>query len=208
MDTLEIIAQIIGIFAMTMNVLSYQQKTQRGIIFFQLCGTALFAANYLMLGAFVGGLLNLIGTFRSVVFLNRERLHADHPLWLIGFSITYIASYVLTFTVLGTEPTAKNLVIEMLPVIAMIASTVSYRLHSAMLVRILCLASSPCWLTYNIIAKAIGAILCEIISEISMVVGLFRYDIKLGRRRNGAADTQCTESGNGKSETADCCEEK
>jgi hypothetical protein len=72
MNTFAMIAQIVGIFAMTFNILSYQQKTQKGAIAFQLGGSTLFAINYLMLGAVVGGILNAVGIVRALVFLNRE----------------------------------------------------------------------------------------------------------------------------------------
>ena len=46
----EITAQAIGIVAMAFNVLSYVQKSAKGLICFQLFGTILFATNYFMLG--------------------------------------------------------------------------------------------------------------------------------------------------------------
>ena len=48
MTTIEIIAQVISILAMAFNILSYQRKTQRGIITFQLFGSSLFAISFLM----------------------------------------------------------------------------------------------------------------------------------------------------------------
>ncbi len=67
----EIIAQIIGIFAMAFNVLSYQQKSQRGVILFQLFGSALFSINFFMINALMGGILNLVGIARAVVFYTK-----------------------------------------------------------------------------------------------------------------------------------------
>ena len=86
MKSIELIAQIIGIAAMAFNILSYQQKTRRAAITFQLAGASLFAINFFLLDAVVGGLLNVIGAFRSIVFLNKEKLHANHPAWFVGFT--------------------------------------------------------------------------------------------------------------------------
>ena len=72
-----LIAQIVGLFAMAFNVLSYQQKKQRDVIAFQLGGSILFSVNYLMLGAVVGGILNVVAIIRALVFLNREKTNAD-----------------------------------------------------------------------------------------------------------------------------------
>ena len=75
------------------------------VIGFQLFGSALFAVNFFLLGATVGALLNVLSAIRAIVFLNKEKLRADHPLWLAGFTATFLASYVLTFTLFGKEAT-------------------------------------------------------------------------------------------------------
>ena len=178
MDTREIIAQAIGLLAMAFNILSYQQKTRNRAIAFQLCGGALFAVNFFLLGAIVGSILNVIAAIRAIVFLNKEKLKADHPAWLVGFTATYILSYVLTFTAFGKEPTAFNLIVEFLPVIGMTATTISFRLSDAKAIRKYGLISSPSWLIYNIANFAIGAICCEVLSLISIVIGMIRLDRK------------------------------
>lgn len=181
MTTFDLIAQAVGIVAMAFNILSFQQKTHKTVITFQLFGSILFAVNFFMLGATVGGILNLVGTLRAIVFMNREKLRADHIGWLIFFTILYISSYILTFTVFGREMTLFNGIIELLPVIAMTATTVSFRLQNARAIRLFGLLSSPSWLIYNIVNFAVGAIICEVLSLCSIVIGLFRYDIKLRR---------------------------
>lgn len=178
MTTYDLIAQAVGIVAMAFNILSFQQKTHKTVITFQLFGSILFAVNFFMLGATVGGILNLVGTLRAIVFMNREKLRADHIGWLIFFTILYLSSFVLTFTVFGKEMTLFNAVIESLPVIAMTATTVSFRLQNAKAIRLFGLLSSPSWLIYNIVNFAVGAIICEVLSLCSIVIGLFRYDLK------------------------------
>ena len=176
MELIEWIAQVIGIFAMAFNILSYQQKTRHLAIAFQLVGAALFAVNFFMLGAVVGGILNAVAFIRAIIFLNKEKLHADKPVWLVGFTAVYLASYVLTFTVFGKEPTAANLIIEFLPVIGMTATTISFRLTDAKAIRRFGLISSPSWLIYNIANLAVGAICCEVLSLCSIVIGMLRLD--------------------------------
>ena len=181
MTATEIIAQVISVFAMTVNILSYQCKTQRGIITSQFFGSILFATSFLMLGTLMGALTNGIGVIRAFVYRNRERFHADHILWMIGFITLFALSYVVSFTLLGTEPTTRNLILELLPVLAMSVSTVSFRMKNARAIRYLGLISSPAWLVSNICAFSIGAILCEAISLVSILVGILRFD--LPRRR-------------------------
>lgn len=176
MNTTQIIAQAIGIIAMVFNILSYQGKRQKTVIALQLFGAGLFAVNFLMLGAAVGGILNIIATVRAVVFLFKDKLKADRIYWLIAFVMSYITVYILNFTVFDKEISAYNLVIEILPVIGMIALTIGFRLKKAADVRKCGLISSPAWLIYNIAVGSWGAIICEILTLVSIFVGIFRYD--------------------------------
>ncbi|MBQ8550997.1 MAG: YgjV family protein [Clostridia bacterium] len=176
MKPIGIIAQAVGIVAMFFNIISYQSKKQSSVIALQLCGGTLFAVNYLLLGATVGGILNILATVRAIVFLFKDKLKADRLPWLFGFIACFIAIYVLNFTLFGKEPTATNLIVEILPVIGMTALSIGFRLKNASDVRRCGLVSSPSWLIYNIYAGSWGAIICEIMTLSSIFIGMFRHD--------------------------------
>lgn len=178
MDPAKILAQAVGIAAMAFNILSYQRKTRGGVIGFQLCGSALFAVNFWLLGALMGCILNVISAIRAIVFLNRDKLRANHPAWLAGFLAAYLLSFILTFTALGKEPTVRNLIVEILPVIGMTATTLSFRMTDAREIRRFGLISSPSWLVYNIAVFSLGAIICEVLSLGSILIGIRRLDRK------------------------------
>ena len=184
MEPIEIIAQVISILAMALNIVSYQNKSQRAVITFQLFGGALFAVSFGLLGEWMGMMLNVVAAGRAVVYRYRDRLHAEHILWLCGFVSLYLLSYFANFAWFGTEPTLTNFIVEILPVIGMTASNVSFRMRSARAIRFLGLVSSPCWLAYNIVAGSIGAILCEVISLVSIAVGILRFDISRKSRKS------------------------
>ena len=175
---MEFTAQIVGIAAMGFNILSYQQKTRSRVIAFQLIGGFLFCINFFLLGAISGSLLNAVAVIRAIVFLNKEKLKADHPAWLAGFVAVYLICYGLTFTVFGTEATVRNLVLEFLPVVGMTATTISFRLTDAKSIRRYGRISSPSWLIYNVANFAIGAIICEVLSLGSIILGILRLDRK------------------------------
>ena len=184
MELFYVIAQAVGLLAMAFNILSYQQKTRERAIAFQLCGGGLFAVNFLLLGATTGAILNVVAVSRAIVFLKREKLNANHPAWLLSFIATYIASYIATFTLLGKDPTAINLIVEFLPVIGMTATTLSFRLTDAKAIRRYGLISSPSWLIYNICCFSVGAIICEVLSLFSILIGMFRLDRQNATKRD------------------------
>ena len=178
MELTEIIAQIIGVIAMLFNILSYQGKQPKTVIALQLCGATFFAVNFLLLGAAVGGILNILAAIRALIFFFRDKFKADRIYWLIAFIASYISVYILNFTVFGKEPTAFNLIIEILPVIGMLALNIGFLLKDSAKIRKCGLISSPAWLIYNIVAGSWGAIICELFTLISIFVGMFRHDKK------------------------------
>ncbi len=178
MTSTQIIAQIIGIFAMAFNIISYQGKKQGTVIALQLVGGCLFAVNFLLLGAWVGGILNIIAVIRALLFLFKKQLKTEKLPWFILFFCSYITVYVLNFTVFGVEPTSFHFIIESLPVIGMTALHIGFCLKNASHVRKCGLISSPAWLVYNIVAGSWGAIFCEVFTLISIAVGMLRHDKK------------------------------
>ena len=180
MTPTEIAGQIVSLAAMACNLVSFQLKEQKRLITLQLFGTALFSLSYFLLGAVVGGLLNVVGVIRALVFLFPKKLNPRHPAWLFGFISVYLTFYVLSFTVLGVKPTSINLVIELLPIVAMTLSNVGYMLGSSRAVRRLGLIASPMWLAYNVYYLSAGAIICEVASLVSILVGIYRHDRKSG----------------------------
>ena len=72
--TIKTIAQIIGIFAAALNIYSFQCKSKRGIIAFQLFGGMLFTINFFMIGAITGAIMNALAIIRALLFLNKEKL--------------------------------------------------------------------------------------------------------------------------------------
>ena len=89
----DILIQAVGIIAMFFNIFSYQQKTTRRIIAFQLLGGLLFSINFLLLEAYIGALLNIIATIRAILFLNKEKLKTENNIWFGIFCLAYLSVY-------------------------------------------------------------------------------------------------------------------
>lgn len=177
-------AQIIGIFAMAANVAAYQFKNKRNVILCQLAGSALFAVNMFMLDALMGGLLNVVGIVRAIVYINKERLKI--PVKLVGsiFMALYLASYALIFAVFKKEPTAFNLLIEILPLIGMGVMTVGLSMKDSKAIRVCGFINSPCWLIYNSLVFSLGGILCEVFGIVSVITAYIRLDMKNRKDRD------------------------
>ena len=173
--------QAIGIVAMAMNIVAYQFKSKRNLLLCMCGGSALFAINMLMLGAVTGGFMNILGVARSLVYVNKDKLPIPVKMVNGMFITAYLLAYVMSFVLFGTEPSTRNFILELLPVIAMSSMTLAFSGDNARIVRLSGFINSPCWLVYNIFNNAIGGILCEAFGLVSIITSLIRIDI-LGKK--------------------------
>ena len=173
---MELVGQILSIIAMGVYILSFQAKKQNSIILFQMIANALFAISFFMLGAMMGMILNIISAIRALLFMYKKQLKTDNNVWLVGFIAVYIATYVVSITMFVEELTVVTALLEFIPLIGMVATTLGYRAKSAQSVRISGLVNEPAWLIYNIYSFSIGAILCNFFSLISAILGLIRFN--------------------------------
>ena len=183
MITLEVIAQAIGIVGMIITLISYQQKKQMNLIICQMLGGGMFIFNFLLLGIvdgvfYIGTVLNVLGVFRCIVFANKKLFRSDNPIWLAVFTALYFGAYAMSFTVFGNEVNVRNLTVELLPVLAMVAGTFAVYMKEARNARQLSLISSPLWLSYDAFAGSLGGIIGESLNLCSIVIGMLRHDIK------------------------------
>lgn len=195
----KIIAQAISIVAMVAMILSFQIKKQRTLIIVNSIGAALFCASYFMLGAIMGGLLNAINVIKGIIYSNKKLFKSEHPAYVIAFGVLAVVSYVLTFTVFAKPLTAKNVIIELLPVVGVVLQTISFAKKDARSVRFLNLAISPCWLVYNSVCHSIGGIISEIFCLSSTVIGIVRLDVK---KTATSAATDATTAGDATADAA------
>ncbi|MBR5743152.1 MAG: YgjV family protein [Clostridia bacterium] len=182
----KIFIQAVGIVAMAINTLSYQCPTKKGILRMQLVSSLLFMFHFGMIGAITGSILNGIGAFRAVVYGNRDKKWTQSKIWLPLFITLYLTAYVMTFTVFGKEATLGNLALELLPVMGMIVTNIAFLQTKERRLRMLALINSPLWMAYNGINGSIGGTVTEIISLISIIIAVIRFDILKGGKK--AAD--------------------
>lgn len=180
---MEVVAQILGILGMICFISSFQFKNGLTIILAQLIGATFYCIQYGLFSIidgtlYMGLLMNLLSIFRGLVYYKRSTFRADSNFWIYGFFTGYFACYVLLFTVFNVEASAKNIIIEFMPVLGMILTHISFRLKSAKTIRAYGLTTSLPWGVYHGFHSSIGGLIGEIINFISALIGIIRYDVK------------------------------
>lgn len=168
MDTVEgAIAQIIGIIALVFAMISYQMKTQKGIVLIQIVSCSFFAVHFLMLDAYTGALLNLIAAVRSVVFANKDKKWGRSNWWIVLFSL--ISVVAVGFTWEGP--------LSLMPMAGMVLTSIAWGIENASLVRLISLPSSPLWIVYNLICRSTAGVLTEVFVMVSIITAMIRLDV-------------------------------
>ena len=159
---------VFGILGICSTVLIYQQKTRKGLVLSKLLSDVIWFLYYFSLMAYSGAAIALIGMLRELVFVNKEKKWAKHPLWLVLFlTLSFGCAYF----------TWKN-AFSLLPCIASAVSVISFWIGNPKLSRIMSYPISACMLTYDIACVAVLGIINELFTVISSIVGAIRLDRK------------------------------
>lgn len=162
------IAQLLGILGFLLSIISFQQNTQKRIVFVQFLANISFTIHFYLIGAYTGSILNGIAIVRSFVYCFKDKKWASSNVWIVIFSLAFVVAGIYTWE----GP------LSILPTTAMVLSSVSFGIKNPKLVRRIYFPCSPMWLIYNIVGGSIGGVLTECFAMISIIIGMLRFDRK------------------------------
>ena len=163
------VAQGLGLVALVVTCLSYQARTTRGIALRQAVGSFFWTAHLLLLCAWTGGLLNLLGLVRGSVYAQRgARAWASRPFWPWLFGALCVASAVWSGLVQGEGPRL------MLSTGAQCLGCYALWTVRVRLARLLLVVVSLLWLVYDALSGSIPGTLCEVFSQLSLYIAIAR----------------------------------
>ena len=163
------VAQSLGLVALAVTVLSYQARTTRGIALRQAVGSFFWTAHMLLLGAWTGGLLNLLGLVRGSVYSQRgERAWASRPFWPWLFGALCVGAAAWSGLAQGEGPRL------FLSASAQCLGCYALWTFRVRLARWLLVAVSLLWLVYDALSGSIPGTLCEVFSQVSLCVAIVR----------------------------------
>lgn len=166
---MKIVANVVGLAAVALFVLSYQLKTRRGIIFFNAASRVLYIAQYILLGAFEGALLDLAGFVVSVLaqHINTGWLQKHRKLTIAAANVFIVA--------VGMS-CCQN-VFSLLPVVGVLFETGAFWLNTERQIRFVSFFAAPFWLAYNLVCCAYGSAIGNVMTMVSIGIAITRYDI-------------------------------
>ncbi len=166
---MKIIANIIGIAAVAIFVLSYQLKTRQGIIFFNAGSRVLYVLQYILLGAFEGAVLDVVALLVSVLAQNKNKgWLGRHPKFTIIGANLFVVGMGLLFY--------RN-IFSLFPIAGVLFETGALWLTKEKQIRFVSFFGAPFWLAYNILSVAYGSAIGNVMTMVSIGIAIVRYDI-------------------------------
>ncbi len=173
---MKLFANIIGIFAVALFVLSYQQKKRKNIILCNAVSRALYVIQYIMLSAFSGAVLDILGIFASVIAQKKNNSAIKKYLTLVIISVNAV--------IIACGLLLYNSPIDLLPLFGVLLHTGAFWLTNERHIRIISFLGSPFWLAYNLISGAYGSAVGDVLTMCSIGLAIFRYDILKNNTKN------------------------
>ena len=165
-----IIANAFGVLSTICFIISFQIKSNRALYVIQSVANVFYGLQFYLLGA-TGGLFNMgMQIARNLLLLKYEswswlRWKGCAPLFCVPSLIYMFVTW--------------NGWLDLLPFIAFSVGTFMFWTNSAKMIRLSELVCvSPAWMLYDLITKAYGGILTELVILASVVVSIVRFGWK------------------------------
>ena len=172
----EMIGMILSLVGMVLNVTSFQIKNKKMLLVFQMTGSAVYLVSYVFADGGIGAILNGIFLARNLVFMLIDG-KKGMPVYITAASlcVVYVSAYVV-YTAIAGLSLEVNLW-NILPIIGAVFGTVSFSNTDPIKLRIWKYFDSASWLAFNIHIGlgALGGVLCEVLSIVSLTVAIIRF---------------------------------
>lgn len=185
----DILVQGIGFIAIAMNIISVQFNKHWLIMLFKSLGSLFFSIQYLLLGAFTGMVMDLVGVIRNFVFANNVKKGKSNKWWIVFFSIITAVSGIITIVLTWNKTiesltrwssnvkilTALAVFLSIISVLAKLISTIGYGAKNPHTIRMINLPTFSMWIVYNFMVTSIAGILSDSMSIGSIIIAEIRY---------------------------------
>ena len=167
---MKLLPQIIGLLAVAMFLLSYQQKKRTNIILFNVISRCLYILQYLLLGAFAGAVLDILGALSSVIAGKKHTpfIQKHTKATLIAVNACIVAAGV------GIA-LANQSWLDLFSLTGVLLHTSAFWISDEKIIRRVSLLGSPFWFVYNFLSRAYGSAIGDILTICSILIAMFRH---------------------------------
>lgn len=163
-----ILIQLLGLVPSVIAFTSLQTGNRKRILALMLFCNIMWLVHYMLLNAYAGVMINVVGLLRAVLCYNNDKKWAESSGWELLLILLYVGGTVLTWE----GP------LSALPAISMILTTIGLWTHDMRKTRMLFLLNSPPLIFYNIMIHSYSCFFIECCAFISYIIAVYRFDVK------------------------------
>jgi hypothetical protein len=153
-------------------------------------GSLAFVIQYIFLGAWVGMVMDLIGSIRNIIFTINVKKGKSNKWWIVFFSIFTLVAGVTTIIStwdksIGYASNWSNnpkvvliiaISISIISIIAKLLTTIAYGFKDPHVIRMVNIPSNGCWVIYNIVAFSIAGVINDLSCLASIIIAEVRFN--------------------------------
>ncbi|MBE6597262.1 MAG: YgjV family protein [Ruminococcaceae bacterium] len=173
-DTGIMIGQLLSLVAVATGFISFQMKTPKGILLFQIITALIFSAHYILIDAMTAAALNFIAAIMCVAYYIRNKRGGKGLFVPIFFTLLVFITSLLTW----------DGIYSLFIMAGLLVNSVALSLSDPQQIRKLTLIKSPLCLIYNLCVWSAGGTVFEISVLTSAIIAL----VKNRKERNGNAE--------------------
>ena len=170
-----LLIQGVGLIGLAIIIISFQKDKKSFTLLSHLVAGFFFATHLILLDAWTGAAMCIIGSARAFVFYKRDTVK-----WLDNKIVMYI--FVAVFVIAGIL--TWNSYFSILPIIAVSIECFALWSKKTNSLRWLFLSARPLWVIYNISVGSYSGIATEIFIISSLLVALFRFHKNKSKKSN------------------------
>ncbi len=164
---MQIAAFVFGILAVLTFLLSYQCRSRKNIILLNIISRMLYVAQYLCLGAYDGIALDSCAAVSSALAARK-----DHPRIARRRRLVFLLANAL---LCAAGLLFYRNVFSLVGLVAAIVETCALWLDRESSIRWLTLVSAPIWFAYNFANGAVGSMVGNVLTVVSVGIALYRH---------------------------------
>lgn len=167
---MKVLPQVIGAVAVVMFLLSYQQKSRSRIILFNVISRVLYILQYILLGAFAGAALDVLGAVSAFAAGKKHtRFIRKHTK---GIFLAINAVIILTG---GAIAIYNKSWLDVFSIAGVLLHTGAFWMSDEKKIRYVSLIGTPCWFVYNFMSRAYGSAVGDALTMGSIILAILKF---------------------------------
>ena len=171
----EILIHFLGLAGILAGFLALQCNRHIRVLGLKMAEEGIFGVQYILLGGITGGILNLVGIFRNILFAYFGKKDDQKLLRItrIGFAVLLAVIGFATW----------DGYISLLVIAAKVLSTIAYGTTNVRKMRSILCITITCWICYDIFVGSVTGLINDSANLLSVWISIFRYDLLPGAKR-------------------------